>query len=78
MLAFCDFTATFGDNFFSDLFRRCGTRVTSGCFRLTREVFFKTYLHRHSFRGDSELSTWLCVITRSHSLSSLKKIADPG
>jgi RNA polymerase sigma factor (sigma-70 family) len=75
------------DHLFSELFRRYQARVSSWCFRLTRnrgraldlaqEVFFKAYRHRHGFRGDSKFSTWLYAITRNHCLSALKKLADP-
>jgi Sigma-70 region 2 len=87
MLVLCDFTVTFRSNLFRELFRRYRIRVTSWCFRLTRnrgrardlaqEVFSKAYRRRYSFRGDSKFSTWLYAITRSHCLSSLR-IADPG
>jgi RNA polymerase sigma-70 factor, ECF subfamily len=87
MLVLCDPDIAFGDNLFSELFRRYHARVTSWCFRLTRnrgrsldlaqEVFFKAYRHRHGFRGDSRFSTWLYAIARNHCLSSLKKLADP-
>ena len=76
-----------GNHLFSELFRRYHVRVTTWCFRLTRnrgraldlaqEIFFKAYRHRNGFRGDSRFSTWLYVITRNHCLSSLKRIADP-
>jgi hypothetical protein len=88
MLVICDLTDSFGDNLFSELFRRYRVRVTSWCFRLTRnhgraldlarEVFLKAYLYRHSFRGDAKFSTWLYAIARNHCLNSPRKIADPG
>ena len=73
---------------FAEVFRRYQTRVTSWCYRLTRnqsssvdlaqEILFKAYRHVHSFRGDSRLSTWLYAITRNHCLSFLRKTAaDP-
>ncbi len=87
MLVLCESTVGCDDRLFSELFRRYQGRVTSWCFRLTRnrsraldlaqEVFFKAYRHRHAFRGESRFSTWLYAITRNHCLSSLKKIADP-
>jgi RNA polymerase sigma-70 factor, ECF subfamily len=87
MLVLCDADVACGDNLFSELYRRYHARVTSWCFRLTRnrgrsldlaqEVFFKAYRHRHGFRGDSRFSTWLYAIARNHCLSSLKKLADP-
>jgi RNA polymerase sigma factor (sigma-70 family) len=87
MLVLCDPNAGCGDRLFTELFRRYHVRVTSWCFRLTRnrgraldlaqEVFFKAYRHRHGFRGDSRFSTWLYAITRNHCLSALRKIADP-
>jgi RNA polymerase sigma factor (sigma-70 family) len=87
MLVLCDSATACGDSLFSEIFRRYHGRVTSWCFRLTRnrgrsldlaqEVFLKAYRHRHGFRGDSRFSTWLYVITRNHCLSSLKKQADP-
>jgi RNA polymerase sigma factor (sigma-70 family) len=76
-----------GESLFGELFRRYHVRVTSWCFRFTRnrgraldlaqEVFFRAYRHRHGFRGDSRFSTWLYSITRNHCLSAIKKIADP-
>jgi DNA-directed RNA polymerase specialized sigma24 family protein len=87
MLVLCDFTVTFGDNLFSELFRRYRIRVTSRCLRLTRnrgrapdlaqEVFFKAYVRRYSFRGDSKFSTWLYAITRKHCLSSRRRLPTP-
>jgi RNA polymerase sigma factor (sigma-70 family) len=84
MLVLCDSPS---EDLFSEIYRRYHTRVTSWCFRLTRnhgraldlaqEVFFKAYRHRHGFRGDSRFSTWLYAITRNHCLSALKKLADP-
>lgn len=76
-----------GDDLFGELFRRYHVRVTSWCFRFTRnrglaldlaqEVFFRAHRHRNSFRGDSKFSTWLYAITRNHCLSWIRKIADP-
>ncbi|HEX4278918.1 MAG TPA: RNA polymerase sigma factor [Bryobacteraceae bacterium] len=75
------------ERLFAEIFRRYQVRVTTWCFRLTRnrsrahdlaqEIFFKAYRHRHGFRGESRFSTWLYVITRNHCLTSLKRIADP-
>jgi RNA polymerase sigma-70 factor, ECF subfamily len=76
-----------GDNMFSELFRRYHARVTSWCFRFTRnrcraldlaqEVFFRAYRHRAGFRGDSRFSTRLYAITRNHCLSAVSRVADP-
>ena len=76
-----------GERLFSELFHRYHARVTSWCFRFTRnrgraldlaqEVFFRAYRHRTGFRGDSRFSTWLYAITRNHCLSAIKKIPDP-
>jgi RNA polymerase sigma-70 factor (ECF subfamily) len=90
MLVMCDPASTQGDTgeyLFAEIFRRYQTRVTTWCFRLTRnrgrahdlaqEIFFKAYRHRHGFRGESRFSTWLYVIARNHCLSALKKLADP-
>ncbi len=76
-----------GEMLFSELFHRYHIRVTSWCFRFTRnrgraldlaqEVFFRAYRHRHGFRGDSRFSTWLYAIARNHCLSAIRKIADP-
>jgi RNA polymerase sigma factor (sigma-70 family) len=76
------------DDLFGEVFRRYHARVTSWCYRMTRdrgraldlaqEIFFKAYRHARSFRGDARLSTWLYAITRNHCLSSMKKrAADP-
>ena len=73
---------------FGEVFRRYQTRVTSWCYRLTRnqssavdlaqEIFFKAYRHVDGFRGDARLSTWLYAITRNHCLSAIRKMAsDP-
>jgi hypothetical protein len=66
MFVLCDLNVTFRDNLFNELFRRYRTRITSWCVRLTRnrgraldlaqEIFFKAYLHRRRFRGDSKFS----------------------
>jgi RNA polymerase sigma factor (sigma-70 family) len=75
------------ENLFSEIFRRYHVRVTSWCFRFTRnrgraldlaqEVFFRAYRHRAGYRGDSRFSTWLYAVTRNHCLSAIRKIADP-
>lgn len=76
------------DCLFGELFRRYQPRVTSWCYRITRnqtsavdlaqEVFFKAHRHMQAFRGDAKLSTWLYAITRNHCLSSLRRMAsDP-
>jgi RNA polymerase sigma factor (sigma-70 family) len=91
MLVLCGSDAAQDDSLremlFSELFHRYHMRVTSWCFRFTRnrgraldlaqEVFFRAYRHRHGFRGDSRFSTWLYAIARNHCLSAIRKIADP-
>ncbi len=68
---------------FQEVFDRYHERVGRWCYRvsrnrdrsldLTQEVFLKAFRSLHTFRGDSQLSTWLYVITRNHCLNSLKK-----
>jgi len=91
MQALCDPNvergAGLGERLFSEIFRRYHVRVTSWCFRFTRnrcraldlaqEVFFRAYRHRAGFRGDSRFSTWLYAIARNHCLSAIARIADP-
>lgn len=67
---------------FGEVFDRYHRRVVSWCYRiakdrdrsndLAQEVFLKAYRHRHSFRGDARLSTWLYAIARNHCLTSLR------
>lgn len=71
------------DCLFEEIFHRYHQQVTKWCYKLsknhdhavdlTQEVFLKVFRSIHSFRGDSQLSTWLYVITRNHCLNSLKK-----
>jgi RNA polymerase sigma-70 factor (ECF subfamily) len=71
------------NSLFEEVFNRYHERVTRWCFRvtknrdraldLTQEVFFKAFRSIHTFRGDSQLSTWLYVITRNHCLNAVKK-----
>lgn len=71
------------DQLFSEIFTRYHRSVVAWCFRLThnrdasadlaQEILLKAYRYRHSFRGDSRLSTWLYAITRNHCLSAVKK-----
>ena len=68
---------------FQEVFDRYRERVGRWCYRVTRnrdrsldltqEVFLKAFRSLHTFRGDSQLSTWLYVITRNHCLNTLKK-----
>jgi len=68
---------------FEIVFNRYHERVRMWCFKvtksqdrmldLTQEVFFKAFRSIHTFRGDSQLSTWLYAITRNHCLNALKK-----
>ena len=88
MFVLCNSEGNETEDLFGEIFRRYHSRVTSWCFRLSRnrsraldlaqEVFFKAYRHRQTFRGDSRLSTWMYAITRNHCLSALKKLADPA
>jgi RNA polymerase sigma-70 factor (ECF subfamily) len=67
---------------FGEVFARYHGRVVSWCYRiaknrdrsndLAQEVFLKAYRHRHSFRGEARLSTWLYAIARNHCLTSLR------
>jgi len=71
------------DRAFHEVFERYHSRVVGWCNRVTRnrdisaglaqEVFLKAYRHRHTFRGDARLSTWLYAITRNHCLTSVRK-----
>ena len=68
---------------FDEVFRRYHRQVARWCYKiaknqdraldLSQEVFLKAFRSIHTFRGDSQLSTWLYVITRNHCLNSLKK-----
>jgi RNA polymerase sigma factor (sigma-70 family) len=68
---------------FQEVFDRYHERVERWCYRVTRnkdrsldltqEVFLRAFRSLHTFRGDSQLSTWLYVITRNHCLNTLKK-----
>jgi RNA polymerase sigma factor (sigma-70 family) len=71
------------NSLFEEVFNRYHERVTRWCYRvtknedraldLTQEVFLRAFRSIHTFRGDSQLSTWLYVITRNHCLNALKK-----
>jgi len=62
------------DNFFEDLTSNYGTMVTSICRRMThneelskdiaQEVWLEIIKSYHSFKGKSQLSTWIYSITR--------------
>ena len=68
MFVLCNSEGAENQDLFAEIFRRYHARVTTWCFRMTRnrsraldlaqEVFFKAYRHRLGFRGDSRLSTW--------------------
>src|SRR5580698_9423704 len=71
------------NNLFEEVFDRYRERVAKWCYRvtkntdrsldLTQEVFLKAFRSIHTFRGDSQLSTWLYAITRNHCLNAVKK-----
>ena len=71
------------DDLFSELFRRYQLRVTQWCSRIIRErecvpdlvqeVFLRAFRRLCTYRGDSQFSTWLFVITRNRCLNALNK-----
>jgi RNA polymerase sigma-70 factor (ECF subfamily) len=71
------------DDLFSELFRRYQLRVTQWCSRIIREredvpdlvqeVFLRAFRRLCTYRGDSQFSTWLFVITRNQCLNALNK-----
>ncbi|HTS77776.1 MAG TPA: sigma-70 family RNA polymerase sigma factor [Bryobacteraceae bacterium] len=71
------------DELFGELFRRYHSRVAVWCARLVKdpergadlaqEVFLRAYRYRHTFRGDSRVSTWLYVIARNHCLNAIRR-----
>ncbi|HLH40713.1 MAG TPA: sigma-70 family RNA polymerase sigma factor [Bryobacteraceae bacterium] len=76
------------DDLFGEFFRRYRPKVVSWCTRLVRnfeegaemaqEVFLRAYRYRHTFRGDSRVSTWLYTITRNHCLNAIRRVeTDP-
>lgn len=66
-----------------EIFRRYQAQLTTWCLRfsrdreyaldLTQEVFLKAFVHLHTYRGDSKVSTWLYAITRNHCLAFLRR-----
>ena len=71
------------DAAWEDMVKTHTRRVYAICYRftgkdseaqdLTQEVFLRAFRYRHTFRGDSSLSTWLYVITRNYCMNALKK-----
>jgi RNA polymerase sigma-70 factor, ECF subfamily len=70
---------------FEEIVRRYEPRVKAWCFRISRDrdracdlaqdVFLRAYVKIESFRGDSQLSTWLYTISRNHCFNELKRNA---
>jgi RNA polymerase sigma-70 factor (ECF subfamily) len=68
---------------FAEMFVLYRQRVVAWCYRISRnheaandlaqEVFLKAYRNRHSFRGESSVTTWLYAIARNHCLTALKR-----
>jgi len=76
------------DELFGEFFRRYRTRVVSWCSRfvkdpergmeLAQEVFLRAFRYRHTFRGESRVSTWLFTIVRNHCLNAIRRLdSDP-
>lgn len=76
------------DELFSEFYRRFRVRVAAWCSRLVndsekgldlcQEVFLRAYRHRHTFRGDARVSTWLYAICRNHCLNAVRRLrSDP-
>jgi RNA polymerase sigma factor (sigma-70 family) len=74
---------------FEEFFARYNRQVARWCCKmvrdqdraldLTQEIFVKAFRNLHTFRGDSQVSTWLYVITRNHCLNRLKRSRrEPG
>jgi RNA polymerase sigma-70 factor (ECF subfamily) len=68
---------------FSEVFTAYHERVLMWCYRIARnrddaddlaqEVFLKAWRRRHTFRGDSSVSTWLYSITRNHCITAMAR-----
>lgn len=71
------------DRAFNEILNRYERRVRSWCLRMVRDrerardlaqdVFLRAYINIGSFRGDSQLSTWLYTIARNHCLNYMKR-----
>jgi RNA polymerase sigma-70 factor (ECF subfamily) len=77
-----DQSASECDVYFEEMFRRYEARITTWCFRFTRDrdrsvdlaqdVFLKAFKHLNTYRQESKVSTWLYAITRNHCLAFLR------
>lgn len=71
------------DDLFTEFFHRYEFRVSAWCSRLVndsargadlaQEVFLRAYRYRHTFRGDSRVSTWLYAIARNHCINAIRR-----
>ncbi|MDE3195335.1 MAG: sigma-70 family RNA polymerase sigma factor [Acidobacteriota bacterium] len=73
---------------FVELYGRYRSRVCAWCLRFVRDpngvddliqdIFLRAFLYRHTFRGESRLSTWLFTLARNRCMTVLRKSqADP-
>jgi len=68
---------------FEAVYQACGQRVLNLAFRfthnkdtardLTQEIFVKVYRNLNSFRGQSQIATWVVRIAMNHCLNYLKR-----
>jgi RNA polymerase sigma-70 factor, ECF subfamily len=66
-----------------EIFRRYQAPMKTWCLRFSRnreeavdlaqDVFLKAFVHLHSYRGESKVSTWLYAIARNHCLAFLRQ-----
>jgi RNA polymerase sigma-70 factor, ECF subfamily len=69
--------------YLGEIFRRYQAPMKTWCLRFSRnreeavdlaqDVFLKAFVHLHTYRGESKVSTWLYAIARNHCLAFLRQ-----
>jgi RNA polymerase sigma factor (sigma-70 family) len=69
---FSEIYSSFNKKIFNFTYRMTGDRITAE--EITQDTFIRVYENYHTFKGESDLSTWIFAIAKNLSIQNFRKI----